>query len=626
MLDDYGSQVIHSSSEDEDIAEDVAEKADQDQVGKDNALNFPQLVMPSLSMPKRRPFTDRGTNMGRLKVLVMGPSGIGKTCLIRSVMQTCDDIVHVDPSITASTHSSQCCRSDLTNDQRAYCATKQITELNASTKAYPHWWSDMDEGKGLKRRRSISGAILDRNICFVDTPGWNSSGAEEHEHMQVIVDAITAYMEESFSRNVHMGQLEDSELLNSLSGGGGVQVDVTLYLFRPGKHLRARDFCTSNKLTLHTACTHISPAELRILRRLSSLTNLIPVIGKADTCSVDHIQDAKTALRGILDAAGVKTSTFRNDYVKKSGAEGKAREMPYAISSAVGDDSDIMDASLLMSPEYSQPLMPSDVAELAYQLFEPENIRWLRHCAVKKFLRWRRENLGTSIQSHKNELNAISLGHQAYLSGARTGSLLAYPPSGVLVPHTQLDSHSSEIEWSLMASRLATPKGSTHSVGSWTDMSESQTHMSVADWAQDLHYALDTERRRYMKPEKSREMTLCGTQDQGSIQHDHCAGAKAISTRAISGGFEAKGGASVVNADDPLGVLALGEELSRKGWLVLRILGGCSIFATVAVWMVRNWSIVTETLGLKPEVQTAYVSEGRLSREDWIEFFWREKW
>lgn len=266
MLDDCGSQVIHSSSEDEEMAEDVAEKADEDQAGQDNALNFPQLVMPSLSMPKRRPFTDRGTNMGRLKVLVMGPSGIGKTCLLRSVMKTCDDIVHVDPSITASTNSSQPCWSDLRNDQRAYCATKQITELNASTKAYPPWWSDMDEGKGLKRGRSISGAILDRNICFVDTPGWDSSGVAEHERMQVIVDAITAYMEESFRRNVHIGQLEDSELLNSLSGGGGVQVDVVLYLFRPGKHLRDREISAhqqadiSHSLHPHQSCGAENPS------------------------------------------------------------------------------------------------------------------------------------------------------------------------------------------------------------------------------------------------------------------------------------------------------------------------------------------------------------------------------
>ena len=35
----------------------------------------PQLVMPSIKMPSRRPFTQRGKNMGRFKILVAGASG-----------------------------------------------------------------------------------------------------------------------------------------------------------------------------------------------------------------------------------------------------------------------------------------------------------------------------------------------------------------------------------------------------------------------------------------------------------------------------------------------------------------------------------------------------------------------
>jgi len=35
----------------------------------------PQLVMPSIKMPSRRPFTDEGKSMGRLKIMVAGDSG-----------------------------------------------------------------------------------------------------------------------------------------------------------------------------------------------------------------------------------------------------------------------------------------------------------------------------------------------------------------------------------------------------------------------------------------------------------------------------------------------------------------------------------------------------------------------
>lgn len=35
----------------------------------------PQLVMPSISMPSRRPFTERGKKLGKLKILVAGAKG-----------------------------------------------------------------------------------------------------------------------------------------------------------------------------------------------------------------------------------------------------------------------------------------------------------------------------------------------------------------------------------------------------------------------------------------------------------------------------------------------------------------------------------------------------------------------
>jgi hypothetical protein len=63
---------------------------------------------------------------------------------------------------------------------------------------------------------------------------------------------------------------------------------------------------------------------------------------------------------------------------------------PYAVSSTHGLDHDTMDASLLMSPDYVQPLMPSELVNLVEQVFDPDSIAWLRHAAAKKFVAWRR--------------------------------------------------------------------------------------------------------------------------------------------------------------------------------------------------------------------------------------------
>ena len=62
-LNEGGSQAILSSEDDEvDHLRQTQEAA-------------PQLIMPSIKMPSRRPFTERGKDIGRLKILIAGDAG-----------------------------------------------------------------------------------------------------------------------------------------------------------------------------------------------------------------------------------------------------------------------------------------------------------------------------------------------------------------------------------------------------------------------------------------------------------------------------------------------------------------------------------------------------------------------
>lgn len=61
--DETGSQAIASSEEDEG---DMPGKVQDSQ---------PELIMPSIKMPSRRPFTERGKALGRFKVMVAGRKG-----------------------------------------------------------------------------------------------------------------------------------------------------------------------------------------------------------------------------------------------------------------------------------------------------------------------------------------------------------------------------------------------------------------------------------------------------------------------------------------------------------------------------------------------------------------------
>lgn len=72
-VDEATSQVLTSSGEDEDEEEMQEENLlPNDAVTSGSA---PQLVMPSIRIPSRRPFTERGKGIGKLKIMVAGAKG-----------------------------------------------------------------------------------------------------------------------------------------------------------------------------------------------------------------------------------------------------------------------------------------------------------------------------------------------------------------------------------------------------------------------------------------------------------------------------------------------------------------------------------------------------------------------
>ena len=98
-------------------------------------------------------------------------------------------------------------------------------EVYASTKAYPLWWSDFDETTILRRRKSGGETVLERNVCFVDTPGYDS-GTSMLEGM----DSVLQYIEAQMAKNTSFSSMSDGDLLSMLGGDGGFQVDLVLYL------------------------------------------------------------------------------------------------------------------------------------------------------------------------------------------------------------------------------------------------------------------------------------------------------------------------------------------------------------------------------------------------------------
>lgn len=105
----------------------------------------------------------------------------------------------------------------------------KVTELYASTKAFPGWWTEVGGSDILQRRRSLDENILTRNLCFVDTPAFDQ-GTSILEGMEPALK----YLDTHIRRTLAPKEQSDTALLSMLSGHGGSQVDVVLYLIDHG--------------------------------------------------------------------------------------------------------------------------------------------------------------------------------------------------------------------------------------------------------------------------------------------------------------------------------------------------------------------------------------------------------
>ncbi|KAL6712443.1 hypothetical protein ACN47E_000320 [Coniothyrium glycines] len=606
-LEDSASQAIASSGDEED--ETYTQQAASEP--------FPQLVMPSIQMPTRRPFTTKGKAMGKLKVMVAGQAETGKSSLIRSIVQACEDIVHVDPlSPSQSISQPDMPKSKARRRRIDQTGTTRIIETHASTKPYPHWFADVEESPVLRRRKSGLDSVLERNICFVDTPGY-VEGPTEIDDMDVVVNHVASLLYQTAS----VATLDDNDVLGVVSGSGGVLVDVVIYLLPPSKDITK---------------------DIQFMERLSSLTNVIPVISKSDTLTATEAVALKTSILSRLQATTVRPFLFGKALddallavqglpialgptVDGTGIEPSQFPFatpthPYSISSSLDSDSENMDASLLMSPDYVQPLLPSELSALINQVFDPESIAWLRHSAAKKFLAWRRKvklpgdvSIPQGVQRSHSPTTA-SIGLNTAINTSATSSLFsAASPSGILVPRSGSPFYtSSNLQSPFLPSSPSFALSESHdtaanfSLTRWTRQTQGEGHLSelrIAKWATDLQRSLRNERDRYEQVHREdRAKRVLGRVGE-EVSRGSILASPGQSPRAdwavIRHGNEKQPRESWqryaqwtgLDSRDPLGLCNFTDEVRRRGFVLVKVLGGMSVLGAVVVAVVRLCNI-----------------------------------
>lgn len=319
---------------------------------------------------------------------------------------------------------------------------------------------------------------------------------------------------------------------------------------------------------LSNICIGVKPVDIEYLRRLSHLTNIIPLISRVDTLPKEEIALLKENILSELQVNNIRPFDFaspENIYESYPTA-------PYSISAHPSKDEDTMDASLLMSPDYIQPLLSSELSYLVDQVFCRDNISWLRHSAAKKFVQWR-------------------------ASEPVSRPLSLYRP---LSQSQSMMSSTSQI--------LTSPVGATTSyalarITDHTQREERIAQVRLANWAADLQRSLQNERTRFEALARS-ERAVWLTERLGECVHEGTIVpiSQAQQNLTNESGTLVKQGTysrkkhginsyrDGVNPHDPLGLLQLNEEMKRKAWFALQVVGGFGFFGGLAYWFTRGYS------------------------------------
>ena len=493
--------------------------------------------------------------------------GVGKTSLIKSIVQVCEDIVHVDTTSPDNATLKKTTSGKKSSSPRSR-PTRHIVEISASTKAYPPWWSEIEESSILRRRKSGDEAVLERNLCFVDTPGYDAASTKIEG-----MERVLQYIEDQMFKQLRLETSSDADLQGLVGGNGGSQVDLVLYLLTEGTRLPCR-------LNVELTSPAPKPHDTDFIRKLSELTNVLPVIAKADTLPADEAEQLKHAVSEEMYKMELQPFSFAPTRSPLT--------TPHLVCSLPANDLENMDASLLMQSDYIQPLVPSDLTRLLRTLFTPDAVAHLKHASAKKILQNR--------QSPR--------AHAPVPSPLRT----FLPPSFARAPSTPLAGlHSPTTP--AVAPVVA---GYTQArLADHTQREERAARLHLARWATDLRRSLAGERARYAalaRAERSEWLkarlgacVVAGDSDHvvraGSRQRVVERAAERLEREKLERelgpwgpcGDVGDGERGEVDPADPLGLVGWEDAVRANGWVLLRTAGEVAILGAVTYLAANLW-------------------------------------
>lgn len=258
----------------------------------------------------------------------------------------------------------------------------------------------------------------------------------------------------------------------------------------------------------------------------------------------------------------------------------KTTSPPFSVACVNGPDYDNMDASLLMSSEYIQPLLPSELQSLVDQIFQPDIVAYLKHTSARKLVNW--YNSGARLTSLRSPSPSAHSHVPSTFNSPLQASLSA---SGVLMPLTS--------ELSLNTSNsFALAKVADH-----TTKEERMAQMRLSKWASDLQLSLQRERERYESIARAQRAVWLVERMGEEIRDGQLVQLPNSDVQAAAGASE-KGRLYRVDGmtyqlHDPLGLLRWQDAMRSQTWLALQVVGSFGVVGGLALFITKTWGVGT---------------------------------
>jgi hypothetical protein len=292
--------------------------------------------------------------------------------------------------------------------------------------------------------------------------------------------------------------------------------------------------------------------------------------------SAPQIAELKKSFHSYIDSRGIRPFSFESS----GSPEDSPLQTPFAVSSTRSSDDDNMDASVLMSPDYIQPLVQSELGELLDKVFDGDNMSWLRHSAAKKVIQ------------NRNWVPSEAGGSNA---------LLQRSTSPGVPPHTNA-----------LFSVEGAPGYTLARVSDYTQSEEKLARVRLAKWAADLQQSLQNERERYAAlargeravwlTERLGECVFDGSlvpinQTPGfpawTVDIDQTTGGTVVRT---CSGQKGQYRLTKLSPQDPLGLVRWNDDLRRRGWIMVQVVGSFGIVGGLALWLAKFWGLPSQSL------------------------------